>query len=91
MNPSALPLELIPVDDGRTVVNDFLTLQDIEDTRVVLLHGILMFNYQCGDRDTEAFVIATLARGGHARVLELARAFGVDRKKIGRASCRERV
>ncbi len=64
------------------MVNDFLTLQDIEDTRVVLLHGILMFNYQCGDRDTEAFVIATLARGGHARVLELARAFGVDRKTV---------
>ncbi len=83
MNSLALPL-VLSVEDDRTVVNEFLYFEDLDDTRVVFLHGILMFHYLRDDRDTAAFVIATLARGGHARVQELARAFGVDRKTVYR-------
>ena len=84
MRPLTLPLEVHSADDGRIVVNEFLYIEDIDDSRLVFLHGHLMFNYLCDDRDTDAFVIATLSRGGHARGRELARAFEVDRKTVYR-------
>jgi len=84
MNSLALPLEILPVDDGRTVVNKFLYFEDIDDTRVVLLHGILMFHYQRDDRDTEAFVrivdsimgLRALAARGHPLEFEFSPFFG---------------
>jgi DNA-binding CsgD family transcriptional regulator len=84
MSTLALPLEPLAADDPLTVVNEFVSFQAIEGTRVVFVEGHLFFQYEIGDRDAEAFLIATLARGGQARVKDLARAFDVDPKTVYR-------
>jgi len=72
------------VDDPLVMVNDRVSLRDIGDVRVVLVDGNLFYRYLLSDREAEAFLLATLASGGHAGPVELGRAFGVDRGTIHR-------
>ena len=72
------------VDDPIVMVNDRVSLRDIDDVRVVLVDGNFFYRYSLSDREAEAFLLATLAAGGHAGPVELGRVFGVDRGTIYR-------
>ncbi len=84
METELLALHVEPIQTSQIQVNRHVQLAESEGTRVVLLDGQLLLHYLLGDRENEAFVIGTLARGGHAGVKELARAFGVDVKTVYR-------
>ena len=66
------------------MVNDRISYRDVEDVRVVLVEGNFFYQYSLSDREAEAFLLATLASGGHAGPVELGRVFGVDRGTVYR-------
>lgn len=79
-----LPLRIEARASSVHVINDYVRLEDFEGCRSVFICGQLLHHYVLGNRDEEAFVIAVLARGGHAKNRHLAKAFGVDEKTVYR-------
>ena len=84
MSCTTLPLEIPTGDDPLTVVNRRVSFQDFEGVRVLFVDGYLWHRYDLDDRDAQVFVIGSLALAGIAGPVDLALAFGVDRKTVFR-------
>ena len=71
----------IPADEG-VQVNRHVRIQQTDELRVVLVHGVPLLHYAADDEPAEALAVAHLRRAGLAKATELARGFGKSRNTV---------
>jgi len=71
-------------DDGTVFINERCRLQRRDGFVVVTVGGVVLAHFAVGDRMAEAHAIVALVEQGHARQIQVARAFGCDERTIRR-------
>jgi transposase len=77
-------LEFVSPPAGMVVVNDRVCVRTEGARRVVLVHGVIVAQYDIGDRAAEAYTALTLVGSGYAGQDEMAHAFGLSTRSIRR-------
>jgi len=70
--------------DGAVFINERCRLQKNSGFGVVTVNGVLLAHFALGDRMAVAHAMTAIVEQGHARQIEVARAFGCDERTVRR-------
>ena len=71
--------------NGSTLINDVVCVENLNGTWTYSVYLWPIYTHEHSDRAQFRYIAATLVNAGLCKQVEIVRAFGVDRKTLGRA------